>query len=277
MKIAIAGGDLRMLHACKDFLNAGFDCACFGFDSDICKKFGVEKIYDLSGRNAIILPPKSADGGFLNTPLSKSKTTFDELFESSEENALFLVGGILPKKVRFVDYSKNEKFQLLNSVPTAEAAIEIALNELDSTLFGSNVVITGFGRIGSYLAMLLKSFGANVTTVSRSLKSRVQSEILGFNAVGFENFEAPLSTADIVFNTVPSKVFGERELKAFKKGTSLIDLASFPGGATKSEADEHGIKLITALGLPGKNSPKSAGKIIFKTALSIFYDWGLLQ
>lgn len=266
-----------MLHACKDFKNAGFDCACFGFDIDICKKFGVDKIHDLSGRNAIILPPKSADGGFLNTPLSKSKTTFDELFESSDENALFLVGGILPKKVRFVDYSKNEKFQLLNSVPTAEAAIGIAINELDSTLFGSNVVITGFGRIGSYLAMLLKSFGANVTTVSRSLKSRVQSEILGFNAVGFEDFEAPLSSADIVFNTVPSKVFGERELKAFKKETPLIDLASFPGGASKSETDEYGIKLLTALGLPGKNSPKSAGRIIFKTALSIFRDWGLLQ
>lgn len=277
MKIAIAGGDLRMIHTCQDFSKAGFDCACFGFDGDICRSYDVRQISELGDRDVIILPPKSADGAYLNSPFAKSKITLCELFSLSKPSALFLVGGITPQNVRFTDYAKNEQFQLLNSVPTAEAAIGIALNELDITLFGANAVITGFGRIGRCLALLLKSFGANVTTVSRSLKSRVQAEIMGFDAVGFENCEAPLSSADIVFNTVPSKIFGENELTAMKKGTALIDLASFPGGASKSEAELCGIKLITALGLPGKNAPKSAGRIIFKTALSIFQEWGLTQ
>lgn len=277
MKIAIAGGDLRMLYACQDFAASGFDCACFGFDGNICDNFNIKRISDLNGSDIIILPPKSADGEFLNAPFSKSKTKLAELFSSVKKDVLFLVGGTEPKNVRFADYSKNEKFQFLNSVPTAEAAIGIALRELETTLFDANAVITGFGRIGSYLALLLKSFGTNVTTVSRSLKSRAQAEIMGFNAVGFDKSEAPLSSADIVFNTVPSKIFGAPELKTMKKGTPLIDLASFPGGALKHETDRYGIKLITALGLPGKTAPKSAGRIIFKTALSIFQDWGLTQ
>lgn len=277
MKIAIAGGDLRMIYAYQDFSASGFECTCFGFDNDICNIYDIKSSPTIEDADVIILPPKSADGDFLNAPFSKSKISLEQLSSRSKPNALFLVGGISPENIKFCDYSKHENFQLLNAVPTAEAAIEIALRELDTTLFGANVLITGFGRIGSYLALLLKSFGANVTTVSRSLKSRAQAEIMGFAAVGFEQYEAPLSSADIVFNTVPSKIFGVSELQAMKRGTALIDLASFPGGASKNETDEHGIKLITALGLPGKTAPKSAGRIIFKTALSILQDWGFTQ
>ena len=52
------------------------------------------------------------------------------------------------------------------------------------------------------------------------------------------------------------------KLKYVGKDTLLIDLASNPGGIDKEEAKNQGIKLIHALGLPGKVAPKSSAKFI---------------
>lgn len=276
MKIAIAGGDLRMIYACRSFIDAGYDCFCFGFGKEVCERHKIAVSDSLKDAKVIILPPKSANGIFLNAPLADSKITLEDVIRSADKDALFLGGSGIEAK-NHVNYSERDDFQLFNAVPTSEGAVALAMNELETTLYGARAVIIGFGRIGSYLAKILKSLGAKITIVARSPKSRAQAEISGFAAVGFDKFEAPLSAADIVFNTVPFKIIGTKELEALKTGTAIIDLASFPGGETEEECESCGIRLIRALGLPGRVAPKTAGEIIFKTALSIFHDWGITQ
>lgn len=279
MRIAIIGGDMRMIIAGDLLATAGYSCYGFGFGECISKSKSIKPVADIqtavNGSDAVILPFPCEKDGYLNAPYSQEKIAADDIFSYGNENTLF-IGGRLPKNGRNIeDYSEREEFLLRNAVPTAEGAIAIAINETKTTLRNANTVVIGYGRIGHYLATCLKALGANVTVIARRLQSRAQAEISGINAVGFEDIEAPLSAADIVFNTVPVRVLNEKELSALKKGTAIVELASFPGGADEELARVYNINLIKALGLPGKVAPASAGKAVFETVLSILTERGI--
>lgn len=279
MRITVAGGDRRMLAAAELFAEKGYECHIFGFDRYTEKPDGLEYTEDIiqavKGSEAVILPFPLRKDGFLNMPFSGRKTEPESIFSLAEAKTLFIGGG-LPEGKNMIDYSKNEAFLWYNAIPTAEGAIALAMEKMDTTVHGAEITVVGYGRIGSYLATALRSLGGKVTVVARNVKQRTPAEISGVNAVGFEDFEAPLSCADIVFNTVPSKVIGENELAAIRTGTAIIDLASLPGGADETECRRHGIELIRALGLPGKVAPKTAGQAIFKTVLPILFDRGII-
>lgn len=51
---------------------------------------------------------------------------------------------------------------IMNAVPTAEGAIQIAMEQTDVTLHGLPVLVIGHGRIGSLLARRLAALGAKV-------------------------------------------------------------------------------------------------------------------
>lgn len=68
----------------------------------------------------------------------------------------------------------------------------------------------------------------------------------------------------MIFNTVPHTVVTEEVLAAMKKDAPLIDLASRPGGVDTMAASRLGIRVTSALSLPGKVAPVTAGKIIAK-------------
>ena len=57
----------------------------------------------------------------------------------------------------------------------------------------------------------------------------------------------------------------EEQLKLFNKNVLIIDVASTPGGINKESANKLGLKVITALGIPGKEMPRTAGKYIKET------------
>ena len=57
-------------------------------------------------------------------------------------------------------------------------------------------------------------------------------------------------------------VIKKEQLDSFNKEITIIDVASNPGGIDKEYAKEKGIKVITALGIPGKEMPKTAAKYI---------------
>lgn len=280
MRICIAGGDKRMVAAAELFTKEGYECVLFGFDrynnTEDRLEYTEDISYGIQGSQGVILPFPCQKDGFLNTPFSGRKIEIESIFSFDDGKRLFF-GGKLPfKGDNIVDYSQNEDFLWHNAVPTAEGALDIAMKELETTVHGAEITVVGYGRIGSCLTRILHSLGARVTVVARSAKSRTPAEILGVNAVGFDRFEAPLSCADIVFNTVPSKVIGENELASTRPGTAIIDLASLPGGADEKECEKYGIRLIRALGLPGRVAPKTAGKAIFQTVLPILKDRGII-
>ena len=82
-----------------------------------------------------------------------------------------------------------------------------------------------------------------------------------------------MADCDVVFNTVPDKIIGGNELLT-AKNTLIIDLASKPGGVDMERAKDLGVKVIWALGLPGKVAPVTSGNIIKETILNIFSELG---
>ena len=65
-----------------------------------------------------------------------------------------------------------------------------------------------------------------------------------------------------MINTVPFLVIDSKKIDSFDKDILIIDLASNPGGIDKEYALSKNIKVITALGIPRKETPKAAGRYI---------------
>ena len=54
--------------------------------------------------------------------------------------------------LRVFDYYAREECMVANAVPTAEGAVQVAMEELPFTLHSARVLILGFGRVGKLTA-----------------------------------------------------------------------------------------------------------------------------
>ena len=158
-----------------------------------------------------------------------------------------------------------EELAVRNAVPTAEGALRLAMEAAPVTLHGAACVVTGFGRVGQALALRLRALGADVWVAERSPARQALAESMSLPCGGFAALPARLSTAELVFNTVPAPVLGEAELAALRQGTPVIELASAPGGVDGEAAAHHGIRVILAPGLPGKEAPLTAARALRDT------------
>ena len=270
-KILIAGGDLRQLY-CAQSLAGEFSIKITGFDRTAAEAFPEFKYAELSENNSFdcaVLPiPALNHEGYIHTPFSSEILTADAVDEFLSENGKIFAGRaddrlrrMLPHR-EITDYVNREDFCLRNAVPTAEGAVQLALEELPVTLNGSEVLIVGMGRIGCALAEILKGFGANVTAAVHNPRGAAKARLHGISPIPTKRLNGNYR---LVFNTVPKMIFDREMLSRFSPSTLFIDLASHPGGIDIDAASELGIKTVTAQGLPGKTSPVTAGEIIGST------------
>ncbi len=273
-KILIIGGDTRIEYLADSLAEEGFSVE--KFDGSEALKTAVSRC------DAVVLGlPCSRDDKTVEAPNLKDEILFKDLFHIMGKDKLLLAGKMSDGvkavadlfMVKWVDYFGREDFELLNAVPSCEGAIQIAMEELPITIFGANVVVTGFGRIGELLSIMLKNLGANVTVCARRSSQRAKARTRSLHAAPFSYLGECMSGADIVFNTVPHQVIKREHLSGAKE-TLVIDLASKPGGVDMDAARDLGVKVIWALGLPGKVAPITAGNIIKETICNIFSESG---
>jgi dipicolinate synthase subunit A len=170
------------------------------------------------------------------------------------------------------DYFAREELAVKNAVPTAEGAIQIAMEELPTTLQDTRVLVIGFGRLGKMLAQRLRGLGAQVTVSARSYADLAWIEALGFQAERTDELEGWLCNYGLIINTVPALVLGEAALEDVSPDCLLLDLASRPGGIDREAAAALGLKVIWALSLPGKVAPATSGRIIRDTVYHILQE-----
>ena len=188
------------------------------------------------------------------------------------------------KKVHNADLSK---FRILNEAPSADdynhlrissgiggaKDIEKARTALKNSLFAVSVYdgnkLIGSGRITKATAPLLSAFKSLVTIASRNPDSLLWNEIFGFNTINTAHISESVGDYDLIINTAPKKILTENILSRLKKDCLVIDLASRPGGVDMDSASRLGVRVIWALGLPGKCAPVSAGHIIGSTVLNM--------
>ena len=173
------------------------------------------------------------------------------------------------------DYFAREELAVLNAIPTAEGAIQIAMEELPITLHDARVLVVGCGRLGKALAPRLRALGARVWVSARRYEQRAAAESMGLGSEGVDHLPDWLCSYDLVFNTVPARILGVEELAALKEGALVIDLASRPGGVDMDAAAALGVRVIWALSLPGKVAPVTSGRYIKDTVYHIMEELNL--
>ena len=160
-------------------------------------------------------------------------------------------------------------------MPTAEGAIQLAMEELPITLHGARVLVIGYGRLGRVLADRLAGLKARVSVAARGYADLAWAENCGYGVEHPGQWEGWLCGYDLVVNTVPVRVLDAERLADLRPGCLVIDLASKPGGVDFEAAVRQGVRAIWALSLPGKVAPVTSGKIIRDTIYNIWNELGV--
>ena len=167
---------------------------------------------------------------------------------------------------------------------TAEAAVALAAERREGSLFGLNCLVLGFGRVGKPLAALLDGLHARVAVAARRPGVRAEAAQLGYSVRDFTISEAfPLGgrcpsahtgadegvlrqqQPDIVFNTVPAQALSQRSLDALGPDCLWVELASAPGGLP--EGYRPAFAVLPANSLPGRRLPRSAAAVLLEGIL----------
>ena len=112
------------------------------------------------------------------------------------------------------------------------------------------------------LALRLLGMGARVTAAARSAAQRAEARALGCEALDFKDLASTLQGCDFAVNTVPARVLSEAQLCCLPEGTLLLELASSPGGFDRTTAENLGLHVIAAPGLPGRSAPLAAAALM---------------
>lgn len=233
--------------------------------------------------DCVVLPlPVSAEGSLLNSPISQSAHPLEEIFSALTDKQFICGGRVDPATVRLAgrfgltihDYFQREELAVANAVPTAEGAVQIALEELGVTLHRARVLVLGFGRVGRLTAHRMAALGANVTVAARRYDALAWAEAYGHGVLQMGELSGYLCGYDLVVNTIPHQVLDRKLLKELKGGCLVIDLASKPGGVDFQGAAELGVRCVWALSLPGKVAPISAGGAIRDTIYNMLRERG---
>ncbi len=284
-KIALCGGDARLLSAASLFAKNGYSCTVWKCAQGDCG--AAARCHELrqavDGIGAVILPvPAFTSAGRL-TCTSEERTGIDAhtLFAALPPETKIYAGKV-PELIRRIageyhlplwDYAEQEEFSILNAVPTAEAAIQIVMSRLPVTIAGSRFVVIGYGRVGKALAGRLLALQGEVVVAARSKAARAAAESDGCKTVSVSQYLSNPTPSMVCFNTVPAPILHD-EFAASADCRLFIDLASAPGGFCEEARSILGDQLITALSLPGKYSHETAGAIIYKTVEGMLQENG---
>ena len=259
----LIGGDLRICYLANILINDGHSVKIMGFEKLKNNEFlnnRIKKAHSISDveKSDIIVSsvPFSIDGENIYAPFSERKIKINELSGKK------IIAGGLNNYLNGYDILKDEATAILNSVPTAEGAISMAIEESKKVLFNENVLVLGFGRVGKILCNRLKGMGVIVHCEARKESDLAWIDALGYKPIHLKNINEQLCKMKIIFNTVPNLILDESKIILLKKDTIIIDLASGKGGTDFNACKKLGIKSFLYSGIPGKIAPQTSAEYI---------------
>lgn len=279
MNIWVVGGDQRQAALAGLLAEDGHTVHTFALDR--AEGLTCETSLEEADRaDCVVLPlPAMGERGHLNAPLSEEEYSLTWVLDFLQPGQLVCAGMVNrelaaaaeQRRLRLEDYFAREELAVANAVPTAEGAIQIALEELPITLHDARALVIGYGRLGKALAQRLDGLGARVTVAARSWEALAWAQTRGLATEHTGQLTPWLCSYDLVVNTAPARLLGREQLAALRPGALVIDLASKPGGVDFEAAAQLGVKAVWALSLPGKVAPVSAGGYM-KTAIYHIMD-----
>ncbi len=282
--ITVIGGDLRIVKLIEMLDKDGYKVYTYALENseELLNLDSVEMCPTLeeavSNSKVVVGPvPLSSDRRRLSAPFGRNSVELED-FISVLKGKYLIAGNIIIKEqlesneIQYTDLLKREEFSVLNTIATAEGTIQIAMEETQRTVHGSNVLVMGFGRIGKVLAKMLDGIGAKVYCEARKNEDISWIKAYGYNPIHLNDLDKNLGKFDIIINTIPFQLLTGNRLDLIKKDAVIIDLASNPGGIDRKSAREKGLKVIWALSLPAKVAPLTSAEFIKETLYHVLKE-----
>lgn len=284
LNLWVVGGDQRQDRLAEMLAEDGHRVHTYALDraeeprGTVMPAGSLEKI---GKADCVILPlPAVGEEGMLSTPLTEERVRMTDLLDAMRPGQL-MAGGRLDRETILAaqargllwrDYFAREELAIANAIPTAEGAIQLAMENLPITIHACRVLVVGYGRVGRTLADRLRGLGAFVSVAARRYEQLAWAEADGCTAQRLGDMGGWLCGYDLIVNTVPAWVLTEELLGDLKASCLVIDVASKPGGADLEAAQRLGVPVIWALSLPGKVAPVTAGRAIQQTIYHILQE-----
>lgn len=275
VRLAVIGGDDREIYLIPELQKQGAYIIGLGLEKSPLGQ-NIEHAHSfkeaISKADALLLPMFGTDErGLVKAKYSTVPIVLDdEVLESIPPGVPLFIGwarqalkaAAQKMNIDLVEVANRDDVAILNSVPSAEGAVQMAMEATNITIHSSESFVLGLGRFGLTLVRLLKGMGSRVTVAARKSSDLARAEEMGVGAVHLSELSSAIHKAEIVFNTIPALVLNRAVLEKMSPEAVIIDLASIPGGTDFEYAKTLGIKAQLAPGLPGIVAPKTAAKII---------------
>lgn len=287
-RIALFGGDRRELEVADIFHGMGAQIRSVGLPWPDPVSWVGNVTEEVANWAEIVVCPVGGADEFGNILYTLTLDTppprlTEEVMRRAGPGTVIFIGKALPPLrqlcvnwgVTLVEYRERDDFAIKNAVPSAEGAIQMAMDATDFTLHQCVALVLGHGRTGKVLARMLRGIGSDTWVAARHPVDLAEIYGAGYRAIELRDLQRQIPGVDLVFNTIPALILREEILAAMKPGAVVIDLASQPGGTDFAAAKRHGIKAILAPGLPGIVAPKTAGRIVAETLLQLMDEMNL--
>lgn len=276
------GGDARQIYMSRKLCDYG-RVYTMKINDLSGKTISVERP-ELMGEKADVLVLPIMNGKSMEIPCQGgAKIYCHELVRCLRTNAVVTGGRLSTGIIEYfsalgfdvTDYFKREELVIKNCIPTAEGALQLAMQESAATVSGSRVLVIGFGRVAKATARLFAAAGAEVSCAARKLSAIAEAENSGCKAFHIDELFGHIGRYNFIINTVPALILDSTMLSAVSKDTVIIDLASKPGGVDFEAAAAMNRRTIQALSLPGKVAPITSGEIISEAVKNIIIERGV--
>lgn len=262
----VLGGDMRQVYLSRLLAADGHRVSVYATGGpDTADPEG------LSRADCVVFPlPVCSAPGVLSAPLSGFDHPIDPLLDRLHPGQL-LCGGrpdrdtltrFAVRGLALTDYFALEELTIANAIPTAEGAVQLAMEQLPVTIHDLPVLILGYGRVGRVTARRFAALGARVTVAARRPEQQVWARSEGLAACPLPLPLGGLEQFGLVINTVPAPVLDGEALSRLNSACPVIDLASAPGGLSPDCRSQWSSRVTHALALPGKVAPMSAAGYI---------------
>ncbi|RAV22761.1 dipicolinate synthase subunit DpsA [Paenibacillus contaminans] len=279
INVLFIGGDARQLEVIQILSELDATIQLVGFDNLQHAFSGITKsqldtalFRDI---DAVVLPAVGTDDqGIVHTIFSSDelKLTIEHIGALPKHAVIYtgMAKDYLKKLcddsgIGLVELFDRDDVAIYNSIPTAEGAIMMAIQNTDFTIHGSKSMVLGMGRTGLTMARTLQGLGSQVKVGVRKPEQYARAWEMGFEPFYIKDLFEKVAGIDLLFNTIPTMIITAQIIANIPHRALIIDLASKPGGTDFRFAEKRGIKAMLAPGLPGIVAPKTAGRIIAQT------------
>jgi dipicolinate synthase subunit A len=153
-----------------------------------------------------------------------------------------------------------KEIAIKNAHATTEGVLNYIISNTKTTIFGSKVLVCGYGVCGSDLYKKLYALGADVIALTKNEQKILKQEVCNFKQITIDTVN--FNDYNIIINTVPQEIITKKVLNSINKDIMIIDIASSPYGFNLKYAKEINLNAEHLEGIPSKVAPISAGNIL---------------